>query len=315
MKHIMARQNAAKDSERSDPEESQKKDTGIGKDDSPVGDKLLFEDKPAEHKAAKKSEKKADARYDKDEDGYVHIEDKMEDDNDNRGRKDYIHIKVNKNNILWVERILYWAIIIILLILLFKDDVGGIFSGNRSDDSLSMLQTTIPPPLGSDVSALAQTTAPGVSTIASTQPTQTTARTSTTSGTCTSAKPKIEIKDIEMNSSNSKKINSIEVKITNNYNEDLKDYLLSMNWYNDDDLDEYPAFKTMERLTATTGHEPFYRPSLTIAKCGGTATIVLDSELKMRLVTSRDVVNTFDIYLYDSGEDEIAKNTYDLDEE
>lgn len=130
-----------------------------------------------------------------------------------------------------------------------------------------------------------------------------TAATETTcSGTLT-----VSIDDID---AEDKRINSVDIEITNGANQDLSSFYLYLNYLEPDSKAYVKLLKADDNNDGKVAYT-----AKKYAKCGGKGTISLDEELTTHYVSTRDEDVKFEVrlYSYPTGETVLAKATYTLD--
>ncbi|MFT4297971.1 MAG: hypothetical protein ACMXX5_02155 [Candidatus Woesearchaeota archaeon] len=110
---------------------------------------------------------------------------------------------------------------------------------------------------------------------------------------------KVEIVRINMNSENTRRVEDVIIKITNNDNSTFGEFYADLVWYNNDDeaiIRFNPKLKESPDSTIA-GLYPFTNQN--IRRCGGEKTITLNTELASTFVSTREIDNTFRIRLHD----------------
>jgi hypothetical protein len=290
------------------------------------GDQLLFEDKPKQKKNHLKKEKESLHEEE-------HKESKKQSSTQKKHTPDrgYKEIKIRITPFL-IERIIYWIVIIILAFFLIRGtgcnlDFGSkIASANPAIVSAETnLDITTAPESNIEVTAekaylikdgkcvensslnnadseIYATKLSCEKALADAQKAQ---------ETCPAGQAEIEIKEVLMEADNEKKIKSIEVLIYNKDNKDLKNFIISLVWYNSDLEDIVKITPKLKQMGSNVAGDRIYNTTL-IPKCIGLNTIKFDKELASTFVTTREIDNTFEITLKDSSGKKLSTDTYVL---
>lgn len=279
------------------------------------GDKLLFDDEGPAKKESLASEKRSKSSVKRE---------KTEPSKFIETHDSGISINYKSMSKFFYERLIYIIIIVVLIavLLFFKNPISFNFGGNGTDvvnDSTvvvaassgqSNTTNTIPDTVfwainGSNCKEVDllydgksySTKQKCLSAISGTS--GTTPSTTSDDYDCASGTLKVSILSIDVNDNNTKKIDSVKIKIENDENSVLNDVYVDLIWYNSDtetDIKYAPKLKESSS-SSVIGKYPLIGQN--IAKCGGTKTIILDGEIASHYVSTRDIKNTFEIRLYD----------------
>jgi len=295
------------------------------------GDKLLFDDEVPEKKESSASGKKSKSstKRQKAEHSKKFIE----------SHDSGISINYKNMGKFFYERLVYIIIIVVLIavLLLFKNPISFNFGGNGTDvvdNSTSVVgASTQTPDAGSNVADTVFWAEDGsdckeVDVLYNGKSYSTKQKClnaiggvpatgsgdNTSDYNCASGTVKVSIVSINVDEDNLKKIDSVKIKIENNANSILDKFYADLIWYNSDteaDIKYTPKLKESSS-SAVLGKYPFIGQN--IAKCGGTKTIILDSEIASHYVSTREIKNTFDIrlYNYSSKKDKLTSGSKTL---
>jgi hypothetical protein len=110
----------------------------------------------------------------------------------------------------------------------------------------------------------------------------------------------VEIIAINMDKNDNKMVNNIVVEIVNNGNKDINNFYGDLKWYNSDsdvDVKLLSRLKNSE-LSNIAGKYPFTNQN--IKRCGGEKAIVItNKELATTFLSTREIPNTFEFTFYD----------------
>lgn len=333
------------------------------------GDQLLFD----EAKGEKKDTAKEDDKSSKKEESSDNSNKNKEDDakmKETHTSKSNVHVDKHtdghvvqiKINNLFYERLVYWIIIIVLIVLVFKNPFGGSLCFGGSTDAGATDQ-----PAGVVDTSNTDTGTPDAEQESGTGGEE--AEDSTDDGPevtvwavisgecqevdaltyegdayvseeecladlddeedtaeeeepeeeeeeeddCDNGNIEVEIDDIQIDSDNEQRVDTVQVTIINNDNEDLEGFFLNLKWFNDDDESDYKNKPKLNKAGESVYGKREY--SLIIPKCGGMQTYLFDDELNSHFMTTREIDNKFIIQVFDPDDDDdlLAEDTYTLD--